>query len=85
VRSDSAAVSKTWIDGFLKLIASLAEMPERCSLAHENDLFPVELREIHYGSGRRKTHRAVFYIVNGVVMVIAIRHFAQDDLSPDVL
>jgi len=41
-------------------------------------------RELHYGSGRRTTHRVLFRVLeHNVVEVMAIRHFAQQDVTPD--
>lgn len=71
-----------WYDGFVDALASLADNPERCPLARENSQFPAELRELHYGVGSRPTHRAVFTIRPGIVLVYTVRHAAQDDWKP---
>ncbi len=79
-------VGETWYNGFKTAIASLAENPQRCGLAHENEAFPFQIFALHYGSGRRKTHRAVFRVDGQtveVVEVLAIRHHAQRDLHPE--
>jgi hypothetical protein len=54
-------------------------------VAHESDRFSFELREMYYGSGRKKTHRELFHITDNEVVVVGIRHFAQDDFAPDHL
>lgn len=41
------------------------------------------IRQLLYGVSRRKTHRAVFEIRAGEVIIHAIRHLAQDELLPD--
>ena len=46
------------------------------------DLF-FEIREMLFGVGRRKTHRAVFRIRKDRVVVYAIRHLAQDALTSE--
>jgi plasmid stabilization system protein ParE len=74
-----------WYAGFSAAIDSLAENPDRCPLARENDLFPYELRELHDGLGSRPTHRAVFTIRPDAVVILTIRHAAQKDLTPDDL
>ena len=84
-RSLSEEVANRWLLGFQEAIASLASAPDRCSLAHESRLFSFEIRELMYGSGRRKTHRALFRIKSHEVEIIAIRHVAQRDLTPDDL
>jgi plasmid stabilization system protein ParE len=84
-RAQSEEIGRRWHEGFVALIEGLCDSPERHPLAPESDLFPIELREVHYGSGRRKTHRAIFSISGRRVDVIAIRHFSQRDLTPDDL
>jgi len=76
-------VGEEWYDGFLKALSSLTENPQRCGLAREQVAGREEFRILLYGSGKRKTHRAIFRIIGDVVDVIAIRHFAQDDLDPE--
>jgi plasmid stabilization system protein ParE len=82
-RSGSQEVADIWLDAVTDSIASLAEDPLRCPLAHESDWLGVEVRELHFGSGRRKTHRILFQIEGTMVNVIAVRHFAQRDLTSD--
>jgi plasmid stabilization system protein ParE len=74
-----------WLVGFKAAIASLADDPERHALANEDEDFPFTLRQILYGLGRRKTHRAVFEVSGDEVIVHGIRHLAQRDLTPDDL
>jgi plasmid stabilization system protein ParE len=54
-------------------INSLAEMPERCLLALENDELPFEVRQLLYG---RKPHqyRVLFTIEADTVVILHIRH-----------
>jgi plasmid stabilization system protein ParE len=80
-QSESAAAR--WYDGLLKLIDSLAIHPHRHPPAREKSHLPVELREAHYGSGRKITHRIIFAITPSAVVVYAIRHVAQQDWRPD--
>jgi plasmid stabilization system protein ParE len=44
-----------WFRGMQKAIASLSELPTRCTLAPENKDFPFEVRQLLYGS----THHAI--------------------------
>ncbi|MFM8539276.1 MAG: type II toxin-antitoxin system RelE/ParE family toxin [Planctomycetaceae bacterium] len=62
-------------------IASLADQPDRCPKALEDGDFPYPLRELHFGLGSRPTHRAVFTIVHETVVVLTVRHAAQDRLQ----
>jgi plasmid stabilization system protein ParE len=84
-RSGSVEVAASWHDGFLVALQSLCDNPESCPLAQESDAFSFELRELHYGSGRAPTHRALFRIQGDMVEVLAIRHFAQRAITPDDL
>jgi plasmid stabilization system protein ParE len=81
----SAEQAERWYDGFAKAIRSLATKPENRPLAPENEAFPYELRQLHYGLGKRPTHRAVFTIRPDTVLVLRVRHLAQKPLSPDNL
>lgn len=82
-KSGSIEVGLKWHDGVSTAIQSLKHNPERCGLAHESDAFPFDLRELLYGSGRRKTHRVLFRIVGNLVEVLVIRHHSQQDVTPD--
>jgi len=73
-----------WLEGFESAIQSLTENPARVGFARENDAFPFGLRQLNYGLGKHPTHRAVFEIhEDSTVLVHAIRHLAQDEISPD--
>jgi plasmid stabilization system protein ParE len=77
------AVAVEWYRGFQQAIMNLSANPHQHGLSRENDLFADELRDLLYGSGRKKTHRAVFRIVEDCVEVVAVRHHAQRDITPD--
>lgn len=79
--SQSLDVAVAWYDGFLDALGALEENPWRGGVAPENDLFEFELRELHYGSGKRRTHRALYRVVGNVVEVLSIRHHAQRPLE----
>lgn len=81
-RERSVEQASRWYDGIRAAIASLDEHPERCPPAAEDDQFPYDLRELHFGLGSRPTHRVVFTIVKQHVVVLADRHAAQRYLRP---
>lgn len=81
-KAGSTKIGESWHDGLIVALNRLLEDPERFSLARENDRFPYEIRELLYGSGRKKTHRAIFRVVGDCVEVLTIRHHAQRDISP---
>lgn len=82
-RERSEEQARQWYAGIRGAVATLAEWPERHPLAAEHADFGHELRELHYGLGRRATHRVIFTITKQSVVVIAVRHAAQDRLQPD--
>jgi plasmid stabilization system protein ParE len=71
-----------WYNAFADAIESLESHSERCPLSPENGLFPFEIRDYRFGVGRRKTHRAVFTIRPDMVLIVAVKHLAQQYLSP---
>jgi plasmid stabilization system protein ParE len=81
-RSPEAA--EHWCDGLLDALASLETDPQRCPLANENSRFPIELKQLLYGSGHRISHRIIFAIRPSVVAIHAIRHVTQGEWRPEV-
>jgi plasmid stabilization system protein ParE len=81
--NQSPAAANRWYDGLVEKLASLTEKPDRCTFARENSRFPIELRQLNYGSGRRLTHRIIFTIRPKSVVVYSIRHVAQQDWRPE--
>jgi hypothetical protein len=61
---------------------SLADNPDRFGLADENGRFPYEVRQLNFGLGSRPTHRLVFVIRPHDVVVLRVRHLAQDAIEP---
>ena len=82
-RSQEAA--DRWYFGLLDAFKSLEQNPERCPKSNESSRFPIELKQLLYGSGRRTTHRIIFTIRPKLVVIYAVRHVAQSDLNPDEL
>jgi plasmid stabilization system protein ParE len=78
----SAQQAERWYDGFAEAIRCLATDPERCPLAPESSAFPYALRQLNYGVGRRPTHRAIFVVRPDSVLILRVRHLAQQPLSP---
>jgi plasmid stabilization system protein ParE len=79
----SADQASRWLDGFKTGIASLSVDAERLQLAPEDRFFPFEVRQLLYGLKAKKTHRAVFEIRGEEVIVFAVRHLHQRDISPE--
>ena len=83
IARDSPETVNRWFNRFVSSILSLADNPQRCSVARENDLFPFELRQLLYG--RNRSYRALFTIRDSTVHILSIRHSAQRDLTSDDL
>ena len=83
IAKSSPLAAERWFNGFVDALLTLGENPERCSLAHESQRFPYELRQLLYG--RRRTYRALFTIRGPNVVVLAIRHSSQRDVTPNDL
>lgn len=82
--ADHRSVSEAgrWYAGFSDALYGLSGFPERCPVAAENGEYSYELRELHYGLSSRPTHRAVFTIINDLVVILSVRHSAQDRWRP---
>lgn len=81
----SLAEAARWLEKIEAAIQNLASDAERYSLARESAAFDFELRQMNFGVSRRPTHRVLFSIENDSVIVYAVRHLAQQDLTPDDL
>lgn len=79
----SAEQAARWYDEFLAASLSLEENPDRCALAAENDRFPYEIRQLNFGIGRKPTHRLVYAIHPNEVVILRVRHLAQQEIEPE--
>lgn len=73
-----------WFHGLVDAIDSLAEMPDRCALAPENQLVAPTIRQLLYGK-RPHVRRVLFTMVDNTVRVLTIRHAAQGDATIEEL
>lgn len=73
-----------WVDGILRAIRTLDQLPQRFPLSPESEWYGNNLRELYYGK-RRNTYRIMFKIEGNVVYVLRIRHGRQDYLNPSEL
>jgi plasmid stabilization system protein ParE len=71
-----------WYNGLIDALRSLADNPERCPLAPENECFPEEIRNLIY-SKRRNAYRIIFTIRSDMVHVLHVRRGARQVLKPD--
>jgi plasmid stabilization system protein ParE len=74
----SVEQAERWYQGIRSAIADLADSPERCAVAPEQQRgLPYDVRELHYGLGSKPTHRVLFTIVGETVLVLTVRHAAR--------
>jgi plasmid stabilization system protein ParE len=78
-RKRSAEQAERWYSGIREAIASLSVDPQRCPLAPESCGMPGAVRELHFGLEMRPTHRVLFTTLPRTVVVLAVRHAAQDE------
>jgi plasmid stabilization system protein ParE len=79
-RSVPAAVR--WYLKLREAIRSLDSNPERHELAPECEWYPGELRQMLFGK-KRGIYRVLYEIREETVIVLRVRHSAQDLLRPD--
>lgn len=77
----SPAAADRWRDSLLDAITSLEDNPERCPEALKAEWYEG-LRQLLHGK-RRQVHRILFEIRDDVVIILRVRHSAQDLLGPE--
>jgi plasmid stabilization system protein ParE len=80
----SPAAAERWRASLLAAIASLAEAPDRCALAPEEEWYQGGLRQLLHGK-RRRVYRILFEVRGDVALILCVRHAAQALLEPDDL
>ncbi len=80
------AKASQWYSGLLQAIESLAQMPQRCPLAREDEYFSQDIRQLLYGRGRN-SYRILFTVLEGqhrsTVRILHIRHASQQPIGED--
>ena len=65
------------------LVATHPGFDNSYALSRESDDLPGgPYREKLFGLGKSRTHRVVFRVTPAAVELVAVRHLAQDDLTP---
>ena len=81
----SADQANQWLQGILAAIEGICENPARYSKYSESQRFPFDVREMHFGLGRRVTHRVLFTVRPECIYVLMVLHLARDAVGPDDL
>jgi plasmid stabilization system protein ParE len=79
----SLAAAKNWRGSLLKAIDSLELNPDRCRKAPEADCYHG-LRQLLHGK-RQRHYRILFEIRGNTVVILRVRHPAQDLLKANEL
>jgi plasmid stabilization system protein ParE len=74
-----------WVNTLRQQFRTLAEMPERFSLAPENEQFGYEIRQMLVGPGNKPSFRAIYTIVDQSVFVLTVRRGAEAALRVEDL
>ena len=76
IRAEAPRNAAAWLSGLYGAIASLEYMPQRCSFAREREELDVDVRQIVF-----RSHRILFTIEKGSVLVLHIRHARRNTLK----
>ena len=80
----SASAEEKWIDAVGRVLDALESDPLRYPPADEPELASMKLQQLNFGVSSRPSHRCVFIVrPSQRVVVYAIRHHAQANLTPE--
>ena len=80
----SRTAADRWRDSLLLAINSLEAAPDRCPAAPEAVWYGEGLRQLLHGK-RRRVNRILFEVRGDLVVILRVRHSAQDLLGPEPL
>ncbi len=80
-----ARQARRWYIGILRALGMLAKRPMANEIAPESQFTRREVRQYHYGVGGKSTHRILYTVDGGDVVVLRVRHLSQDFLSSEDL
>lgn len=84
IAQDNPQRASSWITEIENKVMKLDQFPEAHPFARENDNHDVELRQLVFGRGRNK-YRIIFTVQSKEVVVLDMRHAAQDENLPNSL
>jgi plasmid stabilization system protein ParE len=77
---EAGEAGRRWFVKLNEAMASLAEFPNRCPIAPENEDFPLEVRQLIYGRKLRE-FRVLFTIDGSTVIILHVRRGSRTRLS----
>ncbi len=81
----SVIQANRWLAEIETAIAGLSSEAGRHPLAREAESFSFPLHQLNFGVSGSATHRVIFSFDDARVLVYAVRHLSQTDLSRDVI
>ena len=84
IKDRSPAAATKWFNGLVDRILSLANQPERCGFAPENQELTVEIRQLLYGN-RRYAFRVIFTVEDDHVYILHVRRGSMEALEAKLL
>lgn len=79
IEAIAPATAEHWFNTAVDEIRSLSQLPRRFAVARESASLPLELREMLLGSER--AWRVLYTIRESDVIIMAIRHAAQQSVT----
>jgi len=73
ITKNSANNALNWLNLMEEKIASLAQMPERCPIAPEDNFFDEKIRHLIV----KRNYRVLFFVENTFVYILHVRHCSQ--------
>ena len=77
----SAAEAENWYSKFVEQLLALSDNAERFALAQEAHAFSAKVYQLNFGLSGHPTHRALYIIRDEEVIILRVRHLAQQDLT----
>jgi plasmid stabilization system protein ParE len=71
------SIASEWIDGIIKAVESLAEFPDRCSIAPENLHIKKGSKLVVRHFIYKRTFRIIFMVVKDEVRILNVKHSAR--------
>ena len=84
IAEENERAARHWYVEMVAAIESLKNLPDRCPVAPESELFAREIRQLLHGKHRNK-YRILFTLVGDTVHILHIRHGARDWVGPEEL
>jgi len=82
-KNRSARQADHWYQELVAAVDTLQLQPDRFALAVESVQLPMNLRQVNFGSGKKQTHRIVYTVRPDMILILRVRHLAQDELTAD--